>query len=217
MRSVLWVRLPWVTITPFGRPLEPEVYWRKATDFGSGDGADQPAPAPSAIVSTASQGASWTSGIVRAAVSTAARIPAVVSTAAGCASSAMPASRSSPRARCAGWGRYAGTATTPAYRQPNSATTKSWPGWNGRSARDPGSTCAACRLAATARALASSIAKVSGGSASSPSGRKVNSGWSGMRAGGVDHRLVMHRFGRHSQPHSVPDRRLAPGAGRRAG
>lgn len=74
-------------------------------ESGSGAGADQPAPLASGIASTASQTVSWSSGIERAVVSMAACIPEVVKMAAGWASSAMPASRSSPRARCAGCGR----------------------------------------------------------------------------------------------------------------
>ncbi len=37
--SSLCSRLPWLTITPFGAPVEPEVYWRKASVSPSGAGS----------------------------------------------------------------------------------------------------------------------------------------------------------------------------------
>ena len=118
-------RLPWVTITPLGLAVDPEVYCRNAVVLRPTAGSRQAAP-PSGISSlaiTSTPGGKDT----RLAVSL------VVSTADGSASSWIAASRAS---RCEPErtterpppGGHAGTATTFANRQAKNAPMKSSPG-----------------------------------------------------------------------------------------
>ena len=55
MRWRLCSRLPWLSITPLGVPVEPEVYWRKASESPRSSGRFQPASAPWGSSSVATQ------------------------------------------------------------------------------------------------------------------------------------------------------------------
>ncbi len=94
--SSLWRRLPWLTITPFGMPVEPEVYWRKARASAPGAAMSQSGSGTSAA-SAASQVARARAGTCSFKVAARARVAAVVSTTRGRQSSATACSRGSGR------------------------------------------------------------------------------------------------------------------------
>src|SRR5512132_1136180 len=74
----LWKRFPYVTITPLGVPVDPEVYWRKASVSPVTAGPCQPASAPSGIASVASQRKDLNSAVSLNERSTAERTAVVV-------------------------------------------------------------------------------------------------------------------------------------------
>ena len=115
--AMLWSRLPWLTITPLGRLVEPEVYWRKAMSSRADPGWRQPSAAALSRSSTASQAMSRSAGARSAKRSAKATVSAGARTATGWASSRTPVSRGRVRIRKAGSGGYTGTAMRPAYRQ----------------------------------------------------------------------------------------------------
>ena len=129
MNRELCARLPWLTFTPLGRPVEPEVYWRKARSDGSGSRGFQSSSSGAANASVPSHSTSRARDAAPRAGSSRSRTrPSSgesVSTKAGSALAAMAASRGICRSFVGG---YAGTAMTPAYMQPKKAATYSSPG-----------------------------------------------------------------------------------------
>ena len=93
------------TITPFGLPVEPDVYCRKASEAASMLGSSHPAALPRETSSAARH------GTPAAAARPASRMPRADTTAEGVASACRPESRAMSRERA---GTGAGTATTPA-------------------------------------------------------------------------------------------------------
>ena len=161
--SRLCSRLACDTITPFGEPVEPDVYCRKARSCPTSGRGEHVPVIPAATLTTGS-------GRPRIAKDGRdAPTLAVVSTQIASASSMMRSMRSAPRFRRGG---YAGTATTPAYRQPTKARRKSMPGGKSRRARSPGAAWRV-RCAAIARASRSSSAYVHQSDSTSPCSRKV--------------------------------------------
>ncbi|GAA3036539.1 hypothetical protein GCM10020000_12730 [Streptomyces olivoverticillatus] len=111
-------------MTPLGSLVEPEVYWRKATVSSWISGAVQSGFSPNSVASVATHGRSsspdcWTASV------TDSRWPESVSTSRTWALVAMAAVREPRLPLLSGTG--AGTAMTPAYRQPTKARTKSSP------------------------------------------------------------------------------------------
>lgn len=126
MTSSLWSRFPWVTTTPFGVPVEPDVYWRKATV--SGDTSGRRHGPGSVAVSLTSQRSSPSSGAAGRSAWASSRMNPVVSSVRAPQSDAIARNLGRLCSRRVGSGGYAGTATTPAYRQPNQAVRNSRPG-----------------------------------------------------------------------------------------
>src|SRR2546421_12669481 len=124
MRVKLCRRLPWVSITPFGIPVEPEVYWRKASVLLSTAGSRHASARLLAISSVVMSGIPCSSWACANKLSTIDERDEMVSTTDGCTSFMML--RNLARLRlvrvCGG---YVGTAITPAYRQPEKATINS--------------------------------------------------------------------------------------------
>ena len=56
MARVLCIRLAWLTMTPLGWLVEPEVYWSMASDSGAMTGGSIARPSASGISSVASHG-----------------------------------------------------------------------------------------------------------------------------------------------------------------
>ena len=110
-------RLAWLSMTPLGWSVDPEVYWRNAMSDGSSAGLRHSCAAAVSTSSTLCQDRSETAGAYSAMCP---RIDAMnrgASTTAGRASSMTPIRRGSVRCSNAGFGGYTGTAMTPAYRQ----------------------------------------------------------------------------------------------------
>ena len=120
--------------TPFGAPVEPDVYCSSAMASGSGATTAISSPAASSIVSA---GATGSAAVAR-----------VVSSSFASQSRAIAASRARPRLPLGGG---AGTAIMPARKHANSATTKSPPAGNARITRAPRGSLPAS-IAATRRA-----------------------------------------------------------------
>ncbi len=96
MRAIsreLWRRFAWVTITPRGEAVEPEVYWRKATPSRSGRGGLQSADRSGSRLSVAIQGTAPSCGPWARSPSRIEWTSAVVRTSRGRASATIPASR----------------------------------------------------------------------------------------------------------------------------
>ena len=121
MMAELWSRLPWVSSTPLGTAVEPEVYWMKASVPGVTSGGRHACSQPGSSASVATQRSEASSGAWLVSPSTRSRMELVVSTRVAWASSAMARSRGSVRCRRVGSGGYTGTATTPAYNAPKKA------------------------------------------------------------------------------------------------
>ena len=113
-----------MTITPLGAEVEPEVYWRKATAPPSTGAGCQPAGGVSSS-SVASQESAAAPGVRSSQPRTRCSDEAPASATAGCASARIASSRGILRCDRGG---QAGTAITPAYRQPKKAAMKSSPG-----------------------------------------------------------------------------------------
>ncbi len=92
------MRLPWLSITPLGAPVEPDVYWRKARVSLRSGGLRQVGE-PSAGVSVESQVIASSSGASSKNAPAISRIVEVVSTTRGLASATMPRRRGRERAR----------------------------------------------------------------------------------------------------------------------
>src|SRR5437868_817689 len=128
IKAELCNRLAWVSITPLGAAVEPEVYWSSARVEGVRAGRHH-APASSSVsASVGSQPSAEKAGSWDAKAWARPLISAVVSTTAGCALLTIARRRGRVRWRRAGSGGYAGTATMAAYRQPKNAAMYSRPG-----------------------------------------------------------------------------------------
>ncbi|GAA2301508.1 hypothetical protein SVIO_023580 [Streptomyces violaceusniger] len=136
--------------TPFGREVEPEVYWRKAMSPGSTRGGGQ-AVAEDRMPSTVRHGRSRSEA--GAFLRTFSMASSVVRAALAPESEAMTISR--PRSHSVR-GAYTGTAITPAHRQPRKATTKSSPDGKQSIARSPRRS--SCRRSAAVRCASRSRA-----------------------------------------------------------
>ncbi len=128
MSPRLCSRLPCVSRTPFGSPVEPDVYWRNASVSSAASGRRQPDSTPSGSASVATQRSAASSGACSKSASLMSWMKAVVSTTLARESRMMARSRGSVRSSRAGSGGYAGTATSPAYRQPKKPAMYSMPG-----------------------------------------------------------------------------------------
>src|SRR5918998_6803653 len=117
-------RLPWVSITPFGAAVEPEVYCRKASVWAP-TGGRRHLPAGSLPSSVTNQRSDFISGADADRRSSLDKMWVVVSAAVAFESATIARSRDMDRLSRGG---YAGTATTPAYRQPRKAATYLRPG-----------------------------------------------------------------------------------------
>jgi hypothetical protein len=113
MAAELRSRLACESSTPFGCPVEPEVYWMNARSSGPVPGSRQCASAPAGASSVLSQGSRASSAAPSVKNSLAAAMPAVVSRQCARASTVMPTKRGSVRWRRSGSGGYTGTAVTP--------------------------------------------------------------------------------------------------------
>nr|WP_232344259.1 hypothetical protein [Actinoplanes awajinensis] len=119
--TLLW-KLAWVTSTPFGSPVEPEVYCSTAMSSGRGGGKVRSPAGKSAIASVSSRVSPASSGGSPSWSSrrTAAVVRIVV----------VPASSAMRRTRCRATRRVGtgtGTPTTPAVMQPSRVATNSRP------------------------------------------------------------------------------------------
>ncbi len=123
MRDSLWSRLAWVSSTPLGSEVEPEVYWMKASESGVTSGGRHSCSTSGTSSSVATHRGAASSGAWRASPSISSRMALVVSTRVAWASRAMARSRGSVRFSRVGSGGYTGTATTPAYSAPKKAAT----------------------------------------------------------------------------------------------
>ncbi len=128
MPAELCRRFAWLTTTPFGADVEPEVYWRKATESPSTAGARHSAERWPGRSSVESHRSAESSGATSKSTPAIDPISAVVSTTVACASATMAWRRGTVRARRMGSGGYAGTAIAPASKQPKKASTKAKPG-----------------------------------------------------------------------------------------
>ena len=120
--------LPWLTITPFGAEVEPEVYCRYAKVEGSGFvdfHLDEEFESMSSRLIQCSIGISppW-----EPCSRSMEKIWCVLSAPMGHASAAMPCKRATLCLRRNASGGGMGTAISPAYRAPQNAWTKSRPG-----------------------------------------------------------------------------------------
>src|SRR5918995_5131329 len=107
-------RLPWVSITPFGAAVEPEVYCRKPSVLAPTSGRRH-LPAGSLPSSVANQRSDFISGAYADRRSSLDKRRVVVSATVAFELAAMARSRDTDRLSRGG---EAGTATTPAYRHP---------------------------------------------------------------------------------------------------
>ncbi|CAM3253095.1 hypothetical protein COSO111634_08375 [Corallococcus soli] len=128
MSPRLWTRLPCVSITPLGVPVEPDVYWRNASESDFSAGAFHPAAASFGTVSVATHFSPRSSGACSNRYSTIDSTNDVVNTTVARASWMMARSRGSVRSSRMGSGGYAGTAAAPAARHPKNPATYSSPG-----------------------------------------------------------------------------------------
>src|SRR5262249_38325375 len=126
MTISLWMRLAWVTITPLGLPVDPEVYWRNASEEASGDSTWKASASDVGTVSVQTQVAPPVSGDVPSVRPAALRVTLLESTRHAPESWRMPSSRGSSRELRSG---ATGTATTRAKKQAMMASMKSRPGW----------------------------------------------------------------------------------------
>src|SRR5437660_9663370 len=114
-------RLPCVSMTPFGIPVDPEVYWRKAIELLSTAGSRHTSARSLAISSVVISGIPCSSWACANKLSTIDESDEIVSTTDGCTSYMML--RNLARRRlvrvCGG---YVGTEITPAESQPKKAT-----------------------------------------------------------------------------------------------
>ena len=115
-------RFAWVTMTPLGSLVEPDVYCRKAIVSPVSSGICQSPGSPSGSASVATNVTRSASPLSAAHAVSVASDASVVSTRPMSASSNIPTVRCMLLASC---GSGAGTATTPAYRQPRNAGRKS--------------------------------------------------------------------------------------------
>src|SRR5919107_786105 len=99
-------RLPWVSITPFGAAVEPEVYCRKARVLAPISGRCQ-LPAGSLLVSVAIQRSDFIPGAYADRRSSLDRIRVVVRATVGFESATIVRSRDTDRLGRGGWGRPA--------------------------------------------------------------------------------------------------------------
>ena len=163
-------RLAWVTITPRGAAVEPEVYCRKARVRPAAPGSRQARAADASRASVATQAAAPSrsrrppeglerAGAAPAATARAQRSMVLVgpSTTSGRASSTTATARARLRSGDRHRGGKTGTAATRAYRHPKNAATKSSPGGYISSALAPGR-ARSRRTAATVRLRRSSSA-----------------------------------------------------------
>ena len=102
------MRLPWVTTTPLGRPVDPEVYWRNARSSGRGAAPSHSFDAPSASSRQSHVGPGRASESAGRSATDSARPVRIAATPASRPIAASPVT--GRRAR----GTTAGTATTPA-------------------------------------------------------------------------------------------------------
>ncbi|MDC0685105.1 hypothetical protein POL72_45750 [Sorangium sp. wiwo2] len=114
MARSLAITFAWLTITPLGCPVEPDVYWRNASVSPEMSGARHAEAAPGSSASVAIQRSSESSGACARRASESEAISPVVSTNLAPASRAIARRRGRVRSSCAGFGGYVGTATTPA-------------------------------------------------------------------------------------------------------
>lgn len=165
-------RLAWVTMTPLGSLVEPEVYWRNARSSGEVSGARHEAGSPMSSRSVARQRTRGRATDSSQASSNGTYAP-VESTADAPESLKMPATRAS----CCPWsvGSGAGTATDPAYRQPTKAATNAVPGgWSSSTGR-PTAPCSRSHEAMPrARRSRPAYVRCSGTDPCPSSGRKTN-------------------------------------------
>src|SRR5215207_1258844 len=112
-RIVRWLlrRLPWLTITPLGAEVEPDVYCRKASVDPSMRGSRQCLAYWELTLSVVIQPSFFSSGACSKSWSAFARIDVVVKAATGRASLTISCNRENDRFMRGG---YAGTATAPA-------------------------------------------------------------------------------------------------------
>ncbi len=89
MTCELWIRFPWETITPLGFPVEPDVYWRKATVSHPISGSVHRSAAASSTLPVATQRMGPSSGISAASLSASAATSGVVRTRVGPQSAMM--------------------------------------------------------------------------------------------------------------------------------
>ncbi|CAM5253735.1 hypothetical protein SBADM41S_03955 [Streptomyces badius] len=153
---MLSCRLAWLTMTPLGSLVDPEVYWSSATVPPSISGSVQVSASPSSRSSATTTGSAVPSCSV-AQSRTSGNDSVSVRTV------RMPAFLTMLRSRCR-WCRYwpgtgTGTATAPAYRQPKNEAAKAVAEAKGSRIRSPGVHRAARRLPIL-RASASSPAYV---------------------------------------------------------
>src|SRR5262245_23852463 len=164
--------LPWLTMTPLGAEVEPDVYCRYARVEGSGFVGFH---LDKEFESTSSRLIQCSVGI-RPPWETCSRnmemIWVVLSAPMEQASVAMPCKRAVLCLRRNASGGGIGTAISPAYKAPQNACTKSSPGGYTRSRRSPGVN-RDCRYPAIERALASRSPYVRTVSQVTPSRRKT--------------------------------------------
>ena len=137
MTAELCSRFACVSITPRGSPVDPDVYWSIARS--DADGANVLARSPSPCSDETSIQRTSLGALPSASqLSSRAASDACTSATRACESAMMPWTRGSARR---GLGGYAGTATTPAYRQPKNDATYSSPGGTSSTTRSPGAAC----------------------------------------------------------------------------
>src|SRR6187399_2053139 len=116
------MRLACVTITPLGFPVEPDVYWRNASEFGSGSSASKPSPGEVGTLSVQSQLGSKGKGEAASAEAATPRVSVLERMSRAPESEIMPAKRGTSRALRSG---TTGTATKRAKKQAKIASMKS--------------------------------------------------------------------------------------------
>ncbi|CAM3968975.1 hypothetical protein COSO111634_30200 [Corallococcus soli] len=118
MASRLCSRLPWLSITPRGVPVLPDVYCRKASVSAVTSGRFHAASAPASSASVATHFSARSSGASVKRNSAIDRMTELVSTTVAPESAMSARRRGRVRSSRDGSGGYAGTATNPEHTQP---------------------------------------------------------------------------------------------------